>query len=64
MSDADETRIPAPRRGNELHDLLRGVRRGDVFHPALKRWLVHLRLAEFRGLQLVLTNQGQRLAQS
>jgi len=47
-----------------LNDLLRRVRRGDVFHPDLKRWLVHLQLAEFRGLQLVLTNKGQLLAQS
>lgn len=64
MSDAVETSTPAPRRGNELHDLLRRVRRGDVFHPHLKRWLVHLRLAEFRGLQLVLTNKGQLMAQT
>lgn len=49
---------PPPTGNAELCQLLHGVRRGEVIHPQLKRLLVHLGFAEFRGLRLALTGKG------
>jgi hypothetical protein len=57
-------RILAPVNDAELCALLHGVQRGDVLHPQLKQFLVHLGYAEFRSLQLALTAKGRGLAET
>lgn len=63
MPHPNAHRSTARHSADELCELLLGVRRGEVFHPDLKRLLVHLGFAELRGLELALTRKGERLLQ-
>ncbi|MFV3413657.1 hypothetical protein ACQCLI_09020 [Pseudomonas nitroreducens] len=64
MLNNEVERSPPPSSNAELRQLLFGIRRGDVIHPRLKRLLVHLGLAELRGLRLVLTGKGRLLLEA
>ncbi|MCP1626850.1 hypothetical protein [Pseudomonas nitroreducens] len=64
MLNKEVEKSPSPTRDAELCQLLRGIRRGDVIHPALKRLLIHLGFAERRGLQLALTDKGRLLLET
>lgn len=62
MSSTEFTSTPPPSAHEELSRLLQSVRRGEVIHPRLKEFLVHLGLAEYRILELALTDRGEQLA--
>lgn len=62
MSSAEVESDPPHSTHEELRNLLQRVRRGEVIHPHLKQFLVHLGLAEYHVVAIALTDKGRQLA--